>query len=81
MFLAQRFSNEQHKPDAQGQGLVEYAFILALVALASIGLLLLLGPAISDQYCKIVNGFGGACEASLGSQSVGAVLTLTTLLV
>jgi len=81
MFHAHRFSNEHRKSDEQGQGIVEYAFILSLVALASIGLLLLLGPAIADQYCKIVNGFGGTCSASTGSLSVGAILTLSTLLV
>jgi pilus assembly protein Flp/PilA len=39
----------------QGQGLVEYALILALVAVVVIGILILLGPAIGSIFSNIKN--------------------------
>ena len=41
--------------DERGQGLVEYALILVLVAIVVIGVLLLLGPAVGKVYCQVVN--------------------------
>ncbi len=38
-----------------GQGLVEYAFILVLVALVSIVILSLLGQTIGEAYSTIMN--------------------------
>jgi pilus assembly protein Flp/PilA len=38
---------------AHGQGLVEYALILALVAIVVIGILILLGPAIGSIFSSI----------------------------
>ena len=37
-----------------GQGLVEYALILVLVALVVIGILLLLGPIVGNAFSNIV---------------------------
>jgi pilus assembly protein Flp/PilA len=37
-----------------GQGLVEYALILVLVAMIVIGILLLLGPIIGNAFSNIV---------------------------
>ena len=42
-------------PREEGQGLVEYALILVLVAIVVIAILLLLGPAIGDVFSKIIN--------------------------
>ena len=39
----------------QGQGLVEYALILVLVAVVVIGILLLLGPVVGNVFSNIVN--------------------------
>jgi pilus assembly protein Flp/PilA len=39
----------------RGQGLVEYALILALVAVVVIGILILLGPAIGSIFSNIKN--------------------------
>ena len=39
---------------AEGQGLVEYALILVLVALVVIVILFLLGPAIGNAFSNIV---------------------------
>ena len=38
-----------------GQGLVEYALIIALVAVVVIGVLILLGPAIGSIFSNIKN--------------------------
>ena len=40
----------------QGQGLVEYALILVLVAIVVIAILLLVGPKIANIFSKITNG-------------------------
>lgn len=42
-------------PGEKGQGLVEYALILVLVAIVVIAVLALLGPAISNIFQNIVN--------------------------
>ena len=40
-----------------GQGLVEYALILLLVALVVIAVLTLLGPQIGNVFSRVVDGF------------------------
>ena len=40
--------------DAKGQGLVEYALIMLLVALAVIIILALLGPSIGNMFSSVV---------------------------
>ena len=40
--------------DEEGQGLVEYALILVLVAIVVIAILTLLGPAIGNVFSNIV---------------------------
>ena len=42
-------------PREEGQGLVEYALILVLVAIVVIAILLLLGPVIGNVFSNIVN--------------------------
>jgi pilus assembly protein Flp/PilA len=42
-------------PREEGQGLVEYALILVLVAIVVIAILLLLGPIIGNVFSNIVN--------------------------
>ncbi|MEM2446319.1 MAG: Flp family type IVb pilin [Candidatus Bathyarchaeia archaeon] len=39
----------------EGQGLVEYALILVLVAIVVIAVLVLLGPAIGNVFSQIIN--------------------------
>jgi pilus assembly protein Flp/PilA len=39
----------------KGQGLIEYAFIIVLIALVSIAVLAMLGPAIQETYYTIIN--------------------------
>jgi pilus assembly protein Flp/PilA len=43
-----------------GQGLVEYALILVLVAIVVIAILALLGPQIGNVFSQIVNALGTA---------------------
>lgn len=43
-------------PREEGQGLVEYALILVLVAIVVIAILTLLGPQIANTFSKITNG-------------------------
>ncbi len=40
----------------KGQGLVEYALILVLVAIIVIAILMLIGPQIANVFSKITNG-------------------------
>ena len=42
-------------PREEGQGLVEYALILVLVAVVVIAVLMLLGPAIGDVFSQIMS--------------------------
>jgi pilus assembly protein Flp/PilA len=41
-----------------GQGLVEYALVLVLVAIVVIAILTLLGPQIGNVFSQISNGLG-----------------------
>jgi pilus assembly protein Flp/PilA len=43
------------QPREEGQGLVEYALILVLVAVVVIAILTVLGPAIGNVFSNIVN--------------------------
>ncbi len=43
----------------QGQGLVEYALVLVLVAIVIIAILTLLGPQIGNVFSRITSGLGG----------------------
>ena len=44
-------------PHEEGQGLVEYALILVLIAVVVIAVLMLLGPAIGDVFSEIMGYF------------------------
>jgi pilus assembly protein Flp/PilA len=44
-----------YAPKEKGQGLVEYALILVLVAIVVIAVLAILGPAISDVFQTIID--------------------------
>ena len=46
----------QGKPDQEGQGLVEYALILMLVAIVVIIVLALMGPAVGNMYSNVISG-------------------------
>lgn len=42
-----------------GQGLVEYALILVLVAIVVIAILAILGPQIGNIFSQVTSGLGG----------------------
>jgi pilus assembly protein Flp/PilA len=47
-----------HRQDIErGQGLVEYALILVLVAVAAVAVLAVLGPTVKEPFCKVVVQF------------------------
>jgi len=46
-------------PRQEGQGLVEYALILVLVAIVVIAILALLGPRIANIFSKVTSGLSG----------------------
>jgi pilus assembly protein Flp/PilA len=46
----------QGVPDQHGQGLVEYAMVLMLVAIVVIVVLALLGPAVGNMFSNVVSG-------------------------
>jgi pilus assembly protein Flp/PilA len=43
-------------PQEEGQGLVEYALVLVLVAVVVIAILTLLGPQIANVFSRIISG-------------------------
>jgi pilus assembly protein Flp/PilA len=43
-------------PEEEGQGMVEYALILVLVAIVVIAILMLLGPQIGNIFSRITSG-------------------------
>ncbi len=47
-----------YMPREEGQGLVEYALILVLVAIVVIAILLILGPQIGNVFSKVTSGLG-----------------------
>jgi pilus assembly protein Flp/PilA len=54
-------------PNEKGQGLVEYALIIVLVAIVVIAVLLTFGPAISQVYCRVANALQpGSCISGNG---------------
>jgi pilus assembly protein Flp/PilA len=49
-----------HLPkNEEGQGLVEYALILVLVAIVVIAVLAILGPQIGNIFSRVTSGLGG----------------------
>ncbi len=46
-------------PREEGQGLVEYALILVLVAIVVIAILALLGPQIANIFSQVTAGLAG----------------------
>lgn len=60
-----------HKQKEKGQGLVEYALILVLVAIVVIAALMVLGPIIGNVFSKVngsLSGIGsGSSAAPVGS--------------
>ena len=74
----------------EGQGLVEYALLLTLIAIVVIAVLVLLGPTIGNVFSLVVEAFQDPASAaadpepdpegaSLGSGWLGAMVTIMAL--
>lgn len=48
------------KDNDKGQGLVEYALLLTLVAVVVIAVLTILGTTVNDVFCQVISGLNGA---------------------
>ena len=46
-----------NKEGQQGQGLMEYALVLVLVAVVVIAIITLFGPAVGNMYSRITSGW------------------------
>jgi pilus assembly protein Flp/PilA len=57
---------KQTNQQAAGQGLVEYALILVLVAVIVIAILTLLGPQVGNVFSRVVNGLGVVASSGGG---------------
>jgi pilus assembly protein Flp/PilA len=53
ILLSERKAIMLFSPQEKGQGLIEYAIILSLVALIVIAVMWLLGPKVGDSYSAI----------------------------
>ena len=63
----------------EGQGLVEYALILVLVAVVVIASLLVLGPTVKQAYCKVVGALQpGSCSVTTTAPGTGAITSVST---
>ena len=66
-----------NKKDEKGQGLIEYALILALVAIVVIAALIVLGPIIGNVFSKVNGSLSDVAGSSLppggGSDTVCGV--------
>lgn len=56
MLKFQQLFKRQAEQEEEGQGLVEYALILFLVAVVVIAILVLLGPQIGSVFSAVKNG-------------------------
>ena len=57
-------STTRNKSMQSGQGLVEYALILTLVAVVVIGILTMLGPQVGNVFCNVTNTVNGSPVAN-----------------
>ncbi len=62
--------NQKHKRAEKGQGLVEYALIMVLVAVVSIGVLAVLGPSVGNVFSNVSNTLGSVAGGG-GPQDFG----------
>ncbi len=59
ILTAQEFFRGVLEDKEEGQGLVEYALIIVLIAIAVIAAVTLLGEQVEVVFAEIVNGLGG----------------------
>ncbi|RMG92645.1 MAG: Flp family type IVb pilin [Chloroflexi bacterium] len=55
----------------EGQGLVEYALLLTLIALVVIGILLTLGPNVANVFSRVTSAMGNTTQQAGGAGNGG----------
>jgi pilus assembly protein Flp/PilA len=68
--MNRKLSNKKRE---KGQGLVEYALILVLVAIVVIGALMVLGPIIGNSFSTINNSLSSVGSSTSGGSGGGCV--------
>ena len=58
--------NSKKQSNSSGQGLVEYALVLVLVAVVVIGILTILGPQIGNVFSRVTAGLDGSNGGGAG---------------
>ena len=58
MFLFLRFLSSMQ--DEEGQTLVEYALLLALIAIVTIGILIVLGEQVNNTFSEVTSAIQGS---------------------
>ena len=69
--VLQMFSSSSNSRKEKGQGLVEYALILVLVAIVVIAALMVLGPKIGGIFSTINGSLSGVSGGSVSTASTG----------
>ncbi len=70
----------QKGKQAEGQGLVEYALILVLVAVVVIAILTILGPQVGNVFSRVVAGLNvGTSSGGGGSTNPATITAVSTL--
>ena len=68
--------SQSHQDLQTGQGLVEYALVLVMVALVVIAVLTVLGPQVGNVFCNVTNSMGSSptasCSANSGNNTVNS---------
>ena len=54
-----RWERMLYLPSDEGQGLVEYALILVLIAIVVIASLMVVGPQVENVFCQVYYALGG----------------------
>jgi pilus assembly protein Flp/PilA len=76
-FSGENIMNNSSRTE-EGQGLVEYALILVLVAVVVIAILTILGPQVVVVYARVMGGFSGQSVTMSGNEVIviGADITM-----
>jgi pilus assembly protein Flp/PilA len=61
-------------PRNKGQSLLEYALLLALVAIVVVAVLTLLGFAVSNVFSRVAGGLSGGSSSGPGKDCYGSLL-------
>ena len=69
--IAQMKLSHRHQDLQTGQGLVEYALVLVMVALVVIAVLTVLGPQVGNVFCNVTHSLGSGPTASCSASNAG----------